>query len=275
VGSRQLRLSHSYTVSSNVINVANFTYSSYNNPSVAGAADGGWPQKLGFGDTGVGNFPEIDFGDAVNGIGTTAIGYNANSGYKGQTFILSDSLSWVKGKHMFKFGGEYRHMDNRSWPNTGVLSFDFNPQTTGVTGQPWSNQVGFGFASFLLGQVNDASQETPGDLHGRRSYLALFAQDDWRVNEKLTVNYGLRWETTGAWTEKNGHWANYDNTATNLQWVAFLTGGEGLHNNHHEYPTSARFAHRWMEIDPAWPVIHVLERLGLAKVKRLPFAKAA
>ena len=68
---------------------------------------------------------------------------------------------------------------------------------------------------------------------------------------------------------------NYDNTATNLQWVAFLTGGEGLHNNHHEYPTSARFAHKGLEIDPAWPVIHVLERLGLAKVKRLPFAKAA
>jgi stearoyl-CoA desaturase (delta-9 desaturase) len=37
---------------------------------------------------------------------------------------------------------------------------------------------------------------------------------------------------------------NYDNLATNLQWVALLTGGEGLHNNHHEYPSSARFAQR-------------------------------
>jgi len=68
---------------------------------------------------------------------------------------------------------------------------------------------------------------------------------------------------------------NYDNTATNLQWVAFLTGGEGLHNNHHEYPTSARFAHSGREIDPAWPVIRTLEMLGLARVKRLPMAKAA
>jgi stearoyl-CoA desaturase (delta-9 desaturase) len=68
---------------------------------------------------------------------------------------------------------------------------------------------------------------------------------------------------------------NYDNTATNLQWVALLTGGEGLHNNHHEYPTSARLSCRKWEIDPAWPAIRVLEKMGLAKVKRLPLAKAA
>jgi stearoyl-CoA desaturase (delta-9 desaturase) len=68
---------------------------------------------------------------------------------------------------------------------------------------------------------------------------------------------------------------NYDNTATNLQWVAFLTGGEGLHNNHHEFPTSARFSWKGREIDPAWPVIRLLEMVGLAKVRKLPLAKAA
>jgi stearoyl-CoA desaturase (Delta-9 desaturase) len=68
---------------------------------------------------------------------------------------------------------------------------------------------------------------------------------------------------------------NFDQQATNLQWVAFLTAGEGLHNNHHEYPTSARFALRGREIDPSWPVICLLERFGLAKVNRLPIAKAA
>lgn len=68
---------------------------------------------------------------------------------------------------------------------------------------------------------------------------------------------------------------NFQNKATNLQWVAFLTGGEGLHNNHHEYPTSALFALRGHEIDPAWIVIRLLERFGLAEVKQLPIAKAA
>ena len=68
---------------------------------------------------------------------------------------------------------------------------------------------------------------------------------------------------------------NYDNKATNLQWIALLTAGEGLHNNHHEYPTSARFSTRPHEIDLAWPLIRVLELCGLAKVKQLPLAKAA
>lgn len=68
---------------------------------------------------------------------------------------------------------------------------------------------------------------------------------------------------------------NFDNLATNIQFIAFLTGGEGLHNNHHEFPTSARFALRGREIDLAWPVISLLERCGLAQINRLPIAKAA
>ena len=68
---------------------------------------------------------------------------------------------------------------------------------------------------------------------------------------------------------------NFDNLATNIQLVALLTGGEGLHNNHHEFPTSARFALRGREIDLAWPVIRLLERCGLAKIDELPIAKAA
>ena len=68
---------------------------------------------------------------------------------------------------------------------------------------------------------------------------------------------------------------NYDNLATNFQFIALLTGGEGLHNNHHEYPSSAKFALRGREIDPAWPVIRLLEACGLASVHRAPIAKAA
>ncbi len=68
---------------------------------------------------------------------------------------------------------------------------------------------------------------------------------------------------------------NFDNLATNIQLIAFLTGGEGLHNNHHEFPTSALFALRGREIDLAWPVIRLLEKCGLATINRLPIAKAA
>ncbi|MGH9209413.1 MAG: fatty acid desaturase [Acidimicrobiales bacterium] len=58
-----------------------------------------------------------------------------------------------------------------------------------------------------------------------------------------------------------------DNSATNLQWLAWLTGGEGLHNNHHAAPTTAKLAFRSREIDPAWPVIRSLRRLGWATVR--------
>jgi stearoyl-CoA desaturase (delta-9 desaturase) len=59
----------------------------------------------------------------------------------------------------------------------------------------------------------------------------------------------------------------YPNGAGNLQWLAFLTAGEGLHNNHHAAPTSAKLSHRWYEIDPAWYLIKVLTWLRLARVR--------
>jgi stearoyl-CoA desaturase (delta-9 desaturase) len=59
----------------------------------------------------------------------------------------------------------------------------------------------------------------------------------------------------------------YDNSATNLQWLAFVTAGEGLHNNHHAAPTSAKFAHRWYQIDPGWFVIKPLTWMRLARVR--------
>ena len=61
---------------------------------------------------------------------------------------------------------------------------------------------------------------------------------------------------------------NFDNTATNIRFIALLTGGEGLHNNHHGYPRSPKFSWRKSgkgEIDPAWPIIKLLIALHLAK----------
>jgi stearoyl-CoA desaturase (delta-9 desaturase) len=58
---------------------------------------------------------------------------------------------------------------------------------------------------------------------------------------------------------------NFDNTATNLRLLALVTGGEGLHNNHHGYPRSPKFSFRASEIDPAWPIIRLLILLRLAR----------
>jgi stearoyl-CoA desaturase (delta-9 desaturase) len=58
---------------------------------------------------------------------------------------------------------------------------------------------------------------------------------------------------------------NFENTATNLRFLALLTGGEGLHNNHHGYPRSPKFSFKRSEFDPAWPIIKAMIVLRLAK----------
>src|SRR5687767_13213574 len=67
-----------------------------------------------------------------------------------------------------------------------------------------------------------------------------------------------------------GHWRGtqpHPNTARNNQWLAWLTSGEGLHNNHHAAPTSARLALQRGEVDPGWWVVRLLERRGWAEVR--------
>jgi stearoyl-CoA desaturase (Delta-9 desaturase) len=71
-----------------------------------------------------------------------------------------------------------------------------------------------------------------------------------------------------------GHWWGYrnfetDDTSTNLTPWALLIGGEELHNNHHAFPSSARFALRRFEFDLGWSVLRLFERVGLAKVRRV------
>lgn len=59
----------------------------------------------------------------------------------------------------------------------------------------------------------------------------------------------------------------YDNTGTNNQWLACMTAGEGLHNNHHAAPTSARLALAPREIDPGWWMVRALAGLRMARIR--------
>jgi stearoyl-CoA desaturase (delta-9 desaturase) len=59
----------------------------------------------------------------------------------------------------------------------------------------------------------------------------------------------------------------YSGAATNNQWLAWLVAGEGLHNNHHAAPTSARLALHKGEVDPAWWFIRVAKRLGWVSIR--------
>jgi len=71
-----------------------------------------------------------------------------------------------------------------------------------------------------------------------------------------------------------GHYWGYrtfqpEDASTNVSPWGILIGGEELHNNHHAYPSSARFSNRWFEFDIGWLYIRVLETLGLAQVKKV------
>ena len=212
VGS-EYRLTDSWTITPTVLNIFNATYNRYWNGSVPATA-GSFASQLGFGDTGADNFPAISFGGSVNGYSETTIGNTWQGDYIAGTFIYGDTLSWNKGKHSFMFGGDFRAMQISSRGGSGALSFNFSNNTTGDPNADYANQVGFGFASFLLGDVQSASETTPFNLYGRRKAMDLFVQDSWKLTPKLTVNWGLRWDATFRFHEKYGHWANFDLNAT-------------------------------------------------------------
>jgi stearoyl-CoA desaturase (delta-9 desaturase) len=70
-----------------------------------------------------------------------------------------------------------------------------------------------------------------------------------------------------------GHWGgakNFENTAYNSRLLAWITGGESLHNNHHAQPCSAKFSVRRWEFDPSWPIIWLLAAVGLLAIQGRP-----
>ena len=203
----QWRVSESHTISPNMLNVFNQTFNWYWNGSLPAASGTNWNQQLGFGQTGADNFPTISFGGAVNGNQITSIGNQWQGHFVSATFITGDTLTWMKGRHTMSFGGDFWAYQVNSHGASGVDSFNFIPNTTAGG---FNGIAGFGFASFLLGDVSTASQGTAFDLYGRRKTLDLFAQDSYKVSPKVTITGGIRWQYSLPFHEKYGHWANFD-----------------------------------------------------------------
>jgi hypothetical protein len=232
VTSRSARLSNNWLIRPNLINTFSFAYNRYNNPSNALAPnEGNWPEYLGLGSsTSASHFPEINFGGAVNGISETNIGYNSAGFYVTNTYIFNEGLTWIKGRHTMKMGGEVWAHQQNSHNGIDTLGFNFSNSTTGLPGASYANRVGFGFASFLLGAVDGGSKNVPFDLYGRRKYVDVYYTDDIKVSSKLTLSLGLRWEQSQPWSERYGRWANFNpnimNTALGVKGaLEFATPG--------------------------------------------------
>jgi hypothetical protein len=127
-----------------------------------------------------------------------------------QTISLSETLSWIRGKHNFRFGGDYRrvHRDSLSGSNpTGSFTFS-GLFTEDAAGDP---TTGSSLADFLLGYPQQSTiNSVVRKAYLRDNVMDGYAQDDFRVLPSLTLNFGLRYEYYAPYTEKFGHLAFVD-----------------------------------------------------------------
>jgi hypothetical protein len=139
----------------------------------------------------------------------------------------NESLTWVHGNHTYKFGAE--------WALEGATRYSFSGGigtytfASAATSYPVSynlngGYIGNGYASFLLGLVDNASIGPLGGVGYRRMVWGFFAQDTWKVTRKLTIDYGLRYDLQPVQHEQYHRTASFDPSIANPT-VGGLPGG--------------------------------------------------
>ncbi len=124
-----------------------------------------------------------------------------NGGQNNYTPQVSQGLTWVKGRHEFKMGWDYRRPQTLGHDLAGTNgNYQFARAETALPGA--TGTTGNSFASFLLGLPDNVSAAaTPvQDGHITYQYYAGFFQDNWKVNPRLTLNLGIRYEVPINWS---------------------------------------------------------------------------
>lgn len=197
------------------------------------------------------NFPRFNMSDM------TAIGADTGDQLvqSNKAFSYTGSVTWIRGAHTWKFGSDNRAYQLNNTQGATGMQFNFtrgftqgpNPNTTGAAS-------GFGYASFLLGTPADGSVGFSQPVTETVKNFAFFAQDDWKVTPKLTVNLGLRWEYEGGITDRFDAISNFDPDVTTTINGLTLRGGlafpgvNGLSRGHRdaEYTNfQPRFGFAW------------------------------
>ena len=133
-------------------------------------------------------------------------------------YNLVDNVSWVRGNHTWRFGGEYTRVNlNKLFPQVFNGQLFFVPTNNGTTTDFQNFLTGTAEASFGGGGVFDHKY--------RNNNYGFFVQDDWKARSNLTLNLGLRTEIMGAFYDKACHIGNFDLARANSGQYPFIYGG--------------------------------------------------
>ena len=188
------------------------------------------------GDAGIGGISTDPFDWGLPGISFSSLSGLSDptpSRTLNQTYTVADTVTWHRGTHNLRLGADYRRLlqSFRSARNAEG-SFVFTGFATALGSDQQANPgTGLDFADFLLGLPQQTSIQavTSGtDAYNfRANSYDFFGQDDWRVRANLTVNYGLRYEYYGPYTETQNRIADLD-VAPNFSAASrVLPGGSG------------------------------------------------
>jgi len=187
---------YTQTIGANKFYELRFGYNKYFTHQYAEDAGIDENNQLGIPNGNLPAFPET-YGIASfrpSGFSNTGSPGSTNAVREGRQFLLTNNFSWLKGKHSLKFGEDLRMYRGKvSNPQTqprGIFTFDSN-----YTSRAGASGTGYSFATFLLGYPNLVQRDVVNtDPVVTNTFLGLFAQDDVRVSQKLSVQLGLRWD---------------------------------------------------------------------------------
>ena len=173
----------------------------------------GYPAKLGL------KYAKTDIMPQINITNYYALGPNSPSkaNYRENIFNESDVVTMIRGRHSLHFGGEmdFYRADSTQWGNLNAATLGFTGVYTQAGNTPGTAIGGDPYADFLLGYAQNWSAGVTPTYYGRQKLPAFFAQDDWKVTPKLTVNLGVRWEGRTGWTDPSKNMRAFDTTITN------------------------------------------------------------
>jgi hypothetical protein len=190
-------LHDTHTFSPNVINEAIAAFHRRDEPGVE-PQNHTTPASLGF--TGIIPDDPAAAGPPYVSIGNITIGntYQGPQARRDNTWQYGDSVTWIKGRHTIKFGGEYRAFEQNQifdFINNGYIAFSgFATQNNlvkvlpGLANDPLVNDFANGYVSSFYDQSNSNRQGY------RDKFFSGYAQDDFKVTRNLSINFGLRYD---------------------------------------------------------------------------------